>query len=408
MLYFKKQELAETYHVADKTVSNWIKESMLGKLDLALYEKNGRSWIANTTSNRALIEQLIEKRKKFRNSRGNKTVNPKAKFYNLFSQKQIFDIASNLDIRREIPFQYGYFDCGATYWDKYAQRLASETHPNFLNSTILQLRTSRDYIDHLTSQYNKVNVIDIGPGNAMPARDLLEHFVRQDRLGRYIAVDISPAMLKIAKKNISKWFGGSVPYQGYEADINYDRFVDLIAQDTIGESAKDSVNLVLALGGTFANLRSQDGAFKIIHDSMNRDDILVYNLKLDSAVARQYFDFGIGEKTPLMDPQAQIMLDMLNIDESFYESEMGFDTQLRERYTRIRLKIALTIDFEFEKGKRAVEFNKNDTVLLWRYWHKNVTEVVGQLNRNDFDVLQTTITDDRDYLLVVARLKSER
>lgn len=407
MLYFKKAELAEAHHISEKTVTNWIREAKDGKLALELHEEHGRAWIANTTSNIALISELVEGRKKFRNSRGIKVISPKPEFYQLYNQQQIFDITSNLDIRHEIPFQYGYFDGGADYWDKYAKRLASENVPNFLTSTIKQLHTNQGYIDDLVSKYKRVNIIDIGVGNTMPVKELLRHLLDQGKLGRYIAMDISASMLKIAKRNIQDWFGSKVSFEGYEADINYDRFTELLAEDAIGKNAKDTVNIVIALGGTFANLRSPDGAFKIIHDSMNRNDLLVYNLKLDSEAARRYFDFGIGKKLPPLDAKAKMIIDLLNIDESFYDVEMGFDEQQRERYIRIRLKVALTIKFAFEKGERLIEFNKNDTILLWRYWHQSVQEVTEQLDRNDFDILQTSQTEDKDYLLTISRVKCD-
>jgi len=408
MLYFTKAELAETYHISEKTVTNWIKEAKSGKLDLELYKGHGGARIAKTTRNITLIEELVQKRKKFRNTRGSKVIAPKPEFYELYSQQQIFDLASNLDIRREIPFQYGYFDGGAEYWDRYAERLAAEQMPNFLTSTIKQLRTNQDYIDDLLSRYSRVNVIDIGPGNSLPVRGLLQHLLEREKLGRYIAVDISTSMLKIAKRNIEEWFGSKVPFESYEADINYDRFTELLAGDAVGGNAGKTANIVLALGGSFANLRTPDNAFRIIHDSMNRNDLFVYNLKLDTEAARQYFDFGIGKKMPPLDAKAKMVLDRLNIDESFYDAEMGFDAERRERYIRIRLKVALTIKFAFEKGERTVEFNKNDTILLWRYWHQDVQEVIQQLDRTEFDVLQTSLTEDKDYLLTVARVKSER
>jgi uncharacterized SAM-dependent methyltransferase len=408
MIYFKKAELAETYHVAEKTVTNWIKEAKLGKLDLELHQEHGRAWITNTTRNIELIEHLVEGRKKFRNSRGLKSITPKLEFYKLYNQQQIFDIISSLDIYHEIPLEYAYFNGGADYWDKYAHRLAAEKVPNFLTSTIKQLQANQGYIDDLTSRYERVNVIDIGPGNAMPVRELLQHLVDNGKMGRYVANDISPAMLKIVKSNVNKWFGDAVPFVGFNGDINYDRFIELLAQDSVGQNAKSTINVVIALGGTFANLRSPNDAFKTIRNSMNRQDILVYNLKLDSKRTRQYFDLGIrAESTPL-DAHKKMVVDLLNIDESLYNVEVGYDDQQRERYMQLRLKVAMTITFTLEKGDRTVEFNKNDTILVWRYWHQNVQDVVRQLNHNDFDVLQTSLTEDKDYLLTVSRVKSER
>lgn len=407
MLYFKKAELAEAHHISEKTVTNWIREAKDGKLNLELHEEHGRAWIANTTRNIELIEQLVERRKKFRNSRGIKSVTPKPEFYELYNQQQIFDLTSSLDIYHEIPLDYAYFDGGADYWDEYAKRLASEKVPNFLTSTIKQLKANQGYLDDLTVRYKRVNIVDIGPGNALPVKELLQHLLDQGKLGRYIALDISPSILKVAKRNIEKWFGSKVPFEGHELDINHDRFTDLLAEGALGEGAKDVVSVVLALGGGFSNMRSPDDAFKTIRSSMNRQDLLVYNLKLDSKTSRQYFDLGIRTESTPLDAHKKMLVDMLNIDESLYDVEVGYDDQLRERYMRLRLKVALAITFSLEKGDRVIEFNKNDTILVWRYWHQSAQEVITQLKHNHFDVLQTSQTEDKDYLLTVSRVKGD-
>jgi uncharacterized SAM-dependent methyltransferase len=100
-----------------------------------------------------------------------------------------------------------------------------------------------------------------------------------------------------------------------------------------------------------------------------------------------------------------MLVDLLNIDESLYEVEMGYDDQQRERYMRIRLKVALAITFSLEKGDRVIEFNKNDTILVWRYWHQSAQEVMMQLARNDFYVLQTSQTENQEYMLTISRVK---
>lgn len=405
MQYFRKAELAEKFHISEKTVTNWVKETEQGKLALELYQEKGRARIANTTNNIVLMKQLVEVRKKYRNTRGIKLVTPQPIFYELFTVQQILDIISNLDIRREIPFQYGYFDGGADYWDEYAQRLASEKIPNFLTSTVEQLTLSQAYLDHLTDRHRRINIVDIGPGNALPVQTLLQRILNKGKLGRYIAIDISPTMLRIAQRNIKRWFGAKIVFEAHQADINYDRFTELLVRDAL---STNTVNIVLALGGTFANLRSPDGALKIIHDSMNRDDILIYNLKLDSEAARHYFDFGIGSRKEALDAKAKMLLDALNIDESFYDVEMGFEPVPKERYIRIRLKVELTISFIFDSSECKLNFKKNETIMLWRYWHQDVNDVLGQLRRNNFDVLQSSLTEDKAYLLTVSRVRSER
>jgi uncharacterized SAM-dependent methyltransferase len=215
-------------------------------------------------------------------------------------------------------------------------------------------------------------------------------------------------MLQIAQANVEAWFGVNAPFVAHQADITYDRFTELVTRNVIGEGAGKTINLVLAVGGTFANLHSPDSAMRVIRDSLNRNDLFIYDRKLDNEAARNYFDFSVGDKVAALDIKSKMVLELLNIEDSFYDVEIGFNELHKERYIRIRLKVALKIKFSFDEGERIVGFNKNDTIMLWRSWHQNVQEVLAQLNRNEFDVLQTSLTEDKNYVLTISRIKSER
>jgi len=97
----------------------------------------------------------------------------------------------------------------------------------------------------------------------------------------------------------------------------------------------------------------------------------------------------------------------LNIDESYYDIEMGYNETLRARYIRTRLKIALTIKFDFDGGERLVDLNKDDTILLWRYWHKTPLDIINRLEQTDFDMIHASATDNLEYFLTISRIKSE-
>ena len=134
MKYYKNTEIAALFHVSEKAARNWVEATQQGKLNLELFEKDGRFFIANTSKNMQVMEDLVSERKKFKNTRSYKVITPKPEFYDLFSPEQIYEIITNLEIHREIPRQYSYFNGGAGHWDLYAQRLAAEETPNIINS----------------------------------------------------------------------------------------------------------------------------------------------------------------------------------------------------------------------------------------------------------------------------------
>jgi len=405
MKYFKNVELARIYNVSEKAVRNWVESAQNGKLNLELYEKDGRFLAANTVKNQLIIEELVKKGQKYKNTRAYKTVTPSQKFYELYNDTQILDIISGIDVHREIPLQYSYFNGGAEYWDKYAQRLLKEKTPNTLKSTIKLFELNEAYLSEVISKFKKVNVVDLGVGDCLPVKGLLEFLQEKSVLGRYVGIDISEDMFTIAKRNIDTWFTGKVAFENVVRDINYDRFEDLLAEELYGDDETQTINLVLLLGGTLSNMRVPEHVLRLINNSMGRNDVLFYSLKLDTENARRYFDFNVGSPQ-LLDTQTKFTLDLLNIEGSFYDVEQLYDERKRSRFIRIKLKMDLRIAFEVGGKSRHLSLKKNETVLWWRAKHYTALEVIDQFDKNGFDLLQATTTPDQEYLMTISKIKT--
>ncbi|MGF7229510.1 MAG: L-histidine N(alpha)-methyltransferase [Candidatus Saccharibacteria bacterium] len=404
MKYYKNTELAELYHVSEKSVRNWIDAASAGKLDLELYEKSGRFLIANTTKNLHIIEELVERRKKFKNTRGHKIVSPKSEFYELYNDKQILDIMTNIDVHREIPLQYSYFDGGAKYWSEYSQKLLKEKVPNMLTSIMKLFDVNEGYIDAMIAAYGRVNIIDLGVGDASPMRKLLTHIQKKGKLNRYIGVDFSSDMLTLAENNIKAWFGDSVPFEGHVCDIGYDRFDDIL-RERIFEGDKDVINVVVLIGGTLTNFRDPEHAIRVINASLGKNDYFIYGLKLDTESSRRYFDFNVEADARILPKNQSLVPGLLNLDESFYEIEQYYDEKQRARFARLRLKFDVTINFIVRDTERHLSLSKGETILVWRYWHQGAMDVVKQFDQSGFDLMQTSLTEDKEYLLAISKVK---
>ncbi|HEX6258112.1 MAG TPA: L-histidine N(alpha)-methyltransferase, partial [Candidatus Saccharimonadales bacterium] len=334
-----------------------------------------------------------------------KTVTPTKDFYRLYTPEQITDIIANLRVHHEIPRQYNYMDKGAVYWDEYSTKLFNDVDANnYLQSTEQFMLLSRPYLDARLGEYKKINVVDIGPGNALPVKSLLEHLLNQDRLGRYTAIDISPEMLGIAHRNIKQWFGNKVDFVADLRDVSFERFTDLLMIDSPDEG---TVNLVLFFGVTLHNLRSIDEALRTIYHSMAPPDIFILPLKLDTEDTRRNFHFNTGSRGVTLPPQHKFLVDLLGIESALYDVEMDFDEELRQRYLRLRLKYSLTISIEHQGKTQRITFDKGDTLLVWRCWHQNAQEIIAQLEKNGFGVLQTMQTKEHDCMLTIADIKPE-
>jgi uncharacterized SAM-dependent methyltransferase len=386
-------------------VANWVEAAQKGKLDLTLVEHNGKKYVANIARNLSTIEKMVEERRKYRTTKAHKVITPRAEFYSLYSPEQIIDIITNLEVYREIPRQYNYFDVGAKHWSDYADKLYNEESSNFLKDTIDLLDINSTYLDNLFAKYSKVNVIDIGPGNALPVKSLIKRLIDRKVMGRYVAIDISPDMLAIAENNIRKWFGDRISFDADIRDITSERFTDLIVKDYFATGDRNSINLVLFLGGTLANFREQTEALNVIRHSIGSRDILVYTTKLNTPAARTYFDFNNQPEKSKLSPNHRLMTDLLNIDEDSYDVESGFDTKTNMRSISIRLKVSVSIEFAHNDGVWPVELNKNDRVLIWRAWDCTTNASLTQFNAAGFELQQASVTDDGQCLLSIHRVR---
>lgn len=400
MKYFKNTELAELYHISEKSVRNWIDAAEDGKLDLQLHKENGRVWIANTTKNSIIIEEQVRKGQKFKNRRGYKTITPTDQFYKTYNDKQILDIISNLTIHRESPLQYAYVDGGAQEWDEYANRLQSEKSSNILNFTLDMLDETSDSIDRLIEGYEKVNVIDLGPGNGLPIKSTLERLLKDGRLNSYIPIDNSKDMLEILEKNMKNWFGDKLSFETNLRDISYERFNDLYIDSMDNKTA----NLVFFLGGTLANFRAPSQILQVINNSMGLHDVLIYSGYLDTPKNRRYFDFYVSpnRKLPMLD---SAILDLLNVDESLYDIEQYYNDKIGARITNIRPKVDLSIVINLKNDTRTVDLVKGEPILTWRHIHKNALETFKMFDQNGFDLMQATKSPNQEYMLLAAKVK---
>ncbi len=408
MSYYKPSELTEKFHVSTKTVYNWITAAKAGKNDLKLYDKGNSSVVAKTQENDVILEKLAKAGKRHRNTAYYKVVSPRPDFFNIYNDRQILDIITNLSVHAEIPLQYDYLQDGAQYWDDRVKRFESDGESNPLISTIELLQDNLGTINRLIKNKKRVNVIDLGVGNARPVKDLLSHLQAKGVLHRYIGIDISPSMLEIANRNIKNWFGDSIRFEGYVRDISSEQFDDLVVADMLDEDADQTINIVLLLGGTAMNFRSSNDAFKPTFSSMHRSDLLIYGMKPDTEASRRHLDLGPTPGSLSLAPNFKYILDLLSIDETLYDTESGFDFDKKMRYVRVRLKAAIDIQFDLGGTKRrSVSLEKGQAILLFRAWHRSTPEIITELGATGFTLLHASLTEDRQYFLSISGIGNQ-
>ncbi|HUC90109.1 MAG TPA: L-histidine N(alpha)-methyltransferase [Patescibacteria group bacterium] len=412
IVYFKNVELAEKYRISEATVRNWIKMSKDGKLNLSLVDVKGRTYVTNSPGNIALINSMVSTNRKYRNTKAECRVSVGPEFYRIFEKRYMYDIIRNLELKREIPRQYNYFADGADRWDVYATEQYHDMQPSMTKATTVLLSECKDFLDRRLAHFDYLNVIDMGMGNVLPAKELLSSLYASKKLARYIAVDLSPRMLDIAERNVKEWFGDSFPFEAYRRDISCERFPEIVMNEYLlrGSIRPRTGNLFLLLGDTPTNFAVPNDAFRTICESMQPGDFLISTGKIETQDMQPEWYIHDYPSTPrhfTLTPRHRYVFDLLGISPSYYQAEIGYDKELGYRYVRARLKIAITLKFEFEDGERTVHLEKGDTILLWRSWQVTAHDFVAQFDHSGFYVLHSSQTEDHAYIITVAEVKRD-
>lgn len=396
MHYYKSTELADLYGVSRRTVTNWIKQVKDSKLDLELFNKDGMDYILKSEENQLVLQTLIHERRKYVNTRSAKSTTPSPDFYKIYSDQQIHDMIRSLNIARELPLQYSYLGRGAAIWNQFRTRPNRNFDPEIL------VPANLSYLDTILDEYDYINIVDIGVGNGNGAKSLVSHLHKSGKLKRYIGIDISPDMVKIASGNITEWFNNDVKFESYIRDITNETFSDLISEPPDSTSKETStINLVLLLGGVISNFKDPSDALRVIHRSMSQDDILLTSFRLATPEVKHQLSFINSYQK-----QVKELLDIIGLNESYYKTEIGFDEELGIRFGRIRMKHSVEIEFKLQRGSWYVNLAKDETVLTFRAHFNDIFSIPKTLfYNNGFNPLLISQRLNHQGALIISDLK---
>jgi L-histidine Nalpha-methyltransferase len=136
----------------------------------------------------------------------------------------------------------------------------------------------RDIITSATDAM-PVQLIELGAGDGVKTKLLIQNLLEQDIYFRYYPIDISPNTLGILANNIDRSFGSGIPIHPLVGD-----YFQALSSPVINPSAK---KLVLFLGSTIGNFYPSDASNfigKLKNYMVSGDKLLIgFDLKKDPA-----------------------------------------------------------------------------------------------------------------------------
>ncbi len=271
-------QVARIFGVSHVTVGNWIKLAIEKKNELEIVDTGKKIAIVDSLKNHKEMELLVSRGSKFRNSSSYKKVSADPRLYQIFSEKNLIELFTELDSKRMIPLKFTYLDNGADLWCEYSKKDIEDTTKSHFKEKVKLFISNIDAILSRFKKYEIINFVDIGPGDGLISVEILKKFLQEGFKVNYQAIDISGRMLEIVKNNFQK----ELPEINVKTEVNDFDFI--IIRDKLFQNKNiydlKSCNIILFLGSTIGNVLDRHRVLKNFYDSMYKDDYLFMNSTL--------------------------------------------------------------------------------------------------------------------------------
>jgi SAM-dependent methyltransferase len=377
MNFYKDSEIAKIYGVGVATVNAWKKKAVEKKNNIETAEVEGKIKIINSQRNRDEFERLAnEGRIHRRNPENIKKVDLDKSLANIFSVEEISEIYNDLFFQKTIKFKFSYKDSGAKAWDEYY--LSGVSQHVKINDDFLQ-SSYADFI-HKLPRSKKVNIFDLGPGNAYPVKDLIQYLLQKGiMVANYYCVDISQEINEIATKNIKKWFP-ALGVNSFVKDLDSDRLDSVLMSNT----ASNEVNLILFLGHTLPNHSDRQSVLKNLRSGMGESDILCFSYTNGNSKNKGSFKYVNNDNA---DFRHTWVAKLVGVDIEKCERINSYDEQKEARFKYLILDKDYEINFNIYGHTKTVYLRKLDKISIWQHYLTDTKNLMDDLDKTYFGLL---------------------
>lgn len=311
----------------------------------------------------------------------------------MFSHSQKSELITAIKGRGEVPLKFAYISkIGTERWDKIAKTRSSENVRgiNSIEGNLLNAKVG-DFLNSFR-KLEKLNIIDIGPGNGYPVMPLLHPLKKIGVQFRYVPVDISDEMLKLAVENMKAEFS-DIEIKPIRLDFELGNF----AEETYKLREGGFQNLMLFLGSTIGNQSDRSRVLTNFRDSMTSDDFLIIGVELVNLhkidkLLKHYegkdaadFVFTVAEE--------------IGIKQNDGEFEVRFNNEAHQVEIYFHFGKNIKVNFEGEE----ISFEKSDKLLL-SISHKFTEWIFAKvLSEAGFRLELMTTSSEKGYSLVMCQ-----
>jgi len=393
MKSYTQADIAKRCNVTRATVNRWVDLAKEKKNNLQLDLSNKVAKILDNPNNDLELNRLSSEAKKYRNSIPLKEVKVSKDFYSFFNEEEIVEIITDVEFKKEVNLKFVYRDGGADNWN------------NFYNSNISQIKSDvQDFVEEISNYTKrilkineKINLVDIGPGNGEPVIDLVKPLASKNHIQNYIIIDISNEIIEISKKT-SKLNFPKIEIKSFMMDIEYGRFRKIFFENITSNSS----NLILFLGNTISNIDDKIQTLKNICRGIGEDDTFAITFSLDSEKNRSSLNYVKNEDS---DQAHSFLLHKMGVDTKECEIVVEFNEKEKCKTKSIILDKDYSIEFTLFGKTKLIQLEKDDRIVVWKHYLSSMEDFISDLHTAGFETLVTRKSQDLANGLVICQAK---
>lgn len=397
--YIKNIHISKKYGVSRPTVGKWLENAIEQKNNLQVANQNGRYFIIDNKHNTAELARLKDKGVKYRNKIGFEEITPSADFYKTFNEHQIIEIISDLEFNKSIDMKYSYFGEGAELWKSYFDQFVLADN-NVLKIQQELFRTIFEYLKIRTREFGTINLVDLGPGNGYPVKDLIEMLLSNGFKVTYTGIDISKDMLAIASQNIKTWFPDVKQFQ-IEQDFEEFNIRNNLFRNSLTDP--NSCNLVLFLGSTIGNFNDRAHVLRTISASLGKNDYLIFDNGIDDEKKRTTFTSIQNKYTSKL---FVWLVNSIGFSSDMYESINRYDADKQSRIHGIKLTKDIDVLFTVGGQNRTISLNENDEIVTWNHYSHSISSLLEEMSIAGLNLVSLSLEQDNSGFLMMSQRKS--
>lgn len=392
MSVWKNSQIAEEYNVFRGTVLRWIKDYKNNNLQLETYKN--KNYVIKNEANQTILQLLAEKSKLYARHRKYQKVQASKDLENLLGYTNLIELINNLENHRQIPLKFSYLGQGADIWNETVNsRFENQRYDIGIKNQ--DFKHSYLYLFDILQKYDTINIVDVGPGNGLITKYLIDILLENKMKLNYYAIDFSKKILEIVKSKMSFWFK-NLKIETEKKDIDYDVLQEKLFTNKF--NSPNSCNLILFLGGTIGNIFDRHRVLRNFYDSMTKDDYLVITNRLDNLQKRN--DFSSTDNKSILN-FLKWLPKKLGIKEEFYEIVNKYDTNLKSKMKLLKLKIDLDIEIKIKDKFKIISFFEGEEIILWNHYSYTTDSLIKELQEAKMNLIHLSVSPSKEDVLVI-------